>query len=307
MSEGPGPDAAVIQCYAPDGCCSPSPCDVTLDDLICQIRSLLPQGDIYNNTLATPGIPPNPGGAIMVCAYKVDCEQLVSGGCCDNDAIYCTDTPVAPQLAVVDSYSAATYEAVQALCQMLRELDPCTAELTIKLWAKRFGIDAPPCEPMWSDHVLSKMMCVMLQMRWRQMNWDTITYLAGLFGAEIAATFAGDMNCGPTGWWTMARDNAVCEPQSNRQEVLRITPTCIGTPLSINIVIRPGPIQVPANCNLAIEGGTLPHDPELYEAFKWLLPKILPQPAYYCIYEENVADCISIDAINTAPSPVRCH
>ena len=306
MPEASGPDIAEIQCYEPDGCCGPSACSINLDDFLCQIRSLLPEGDVYNNTLATPTQSAFPGGAILVCAYKVNCEQLVSGGCCASDAIYCTDTPVAPQLAVVDSYAATVYGAVEALCQMLRELDPCKAELTIRLWAARFGIDTPPCHPMWSDSVLSKMVCVMLQMRQHQMNWEFLTYLAGLFGAEMAEFFAGDMNCGPTGFWTMARDNAGCA-QSNRQELLRMIPQCATIPLSINIVTRPGPIQVWENCNLAVTGTTLPHDPELYEAWKWLLPKILPQPAYYCIYEQNLADCISVDAINTAPSPERCH
>ena len=238
---------------------------------------------------------------------RVGCEQLIFGGCCPDEIICAIDEPIAPQLAVVDSYAAVTYEAIVALCAMLKELDPCTAEQTLKQWAERFGIEpCGPCEPMWSDKVLAFLICLLLQMRHRVVNFAYLEELARMFGAELVITFAGDFNCGPGGWWTMARDVAVCPHPSTVGEVIRVMPTCIAPPPSINIVIRPGDITTPDNCNLGRVSATLPHDPEMYRAFKCLLPKILPQPAYYCIYEEDIANCISIDEIRDAPKPTPC-
>src|SRR5262245_60730230 len=118
-----GPDVAGIKCYTPDGCCGPSPCDVTLEQFICQVRSLLPEGDIYNATrIATnPDAATANKGAITVGCAEVGDEQLVFGGCCGDDVSCAVGEPIAPQLAVVDSYSAVAYEAVVALCAMLRE------------------------------------------------------------------------------------------------------------------------------------------------------------------------------------------
>jgi hypothetical protein len=315
-----GPDIPAIQCRTPDGCCGPSPCDLTLDQFICQIRSLLPPGDIYNNTVPYAATPPINRGAITVGCSQVGCEQLIFGGCCDDETIFCTTgEPVAPQLAVVDSYATVAYGSVESLCEMLKELDPCTAKLTLHQWAARLGITAPdPCEPMWSDKVLAILVCLMLQLKNHVMNWSYLMKLAHSFGADMALYFAGDMNCGPTGWWTMARDAPVCDPQpppcatendapSERQEIMRLNPPCQSPPLSLNIVIAPTEITPIQNCNLALTPITLPHDPELYEAWKWLLPRILPQPALYCIYEQNEADCIGIGMPVPYTSPTRTY
>lgn len=299
---GTGPDIPAIQCYTPDGCCGPSACDFTEDQFICQVRSLLPPGDIYNNTLAPAKAPVENHGAVTIGCVHVGCEQLILGGCCE-DRILCDDEPVAPQLAVVDSYAAVAFGAVEALCAMLRELDPCTADITLHQWAARFGITpAQPCDPMWSDKVLAFLVCLLPTLRFHVMNWDFLTRLAAMFGAQMSMHYAGDFNCGPVGWWTMARtpvckdDPGPCaDPRPSQGEQMgRIIPPCVPPPPSLNIVMQPSDIVLPPNCNFPPAQTTKPHDPELYEAWKWLLPKILPQPALYCFYEADPANCITM-------------
>ena len=110
------------------------------------------------------------------------------------------------------------------------------------------------------------------------------------------------MNCDDAfanGWWTMARDRAECpQPAACPPEakppyyppIVRLVPGCEGLPLSLNLILNPGDISLPDNCNLPPPHKALPHDPELYEAFKWLLPRILPQPVLWCIYQKGVPD-----------------
>ena len=302
-----GPDIPGIYCYTPDGCCGPSPCAIDEDEFICQIRSLLPEGDLYNNTL-----PPSPpaseltglNGSYMICTFKIGCEQLILGGCCGEDLIIpCNYYVSAPQLAVVDSFSAVAWQAVVALCQMLRELDPCTADVTLRAWARRFGIEYPYCDGDWSDEVLAALICIMQQISQHVINLEFLQMLAARFGSTFVIYAAGDMNCGPLGWWTMARDTPVCPPKVicppnspparfDAGMPMRLTPTCVPKPLSLNIVLCPGDIVFPDNCNDPHVPDRLPHDPELYAAFKWLLPKILPPSVYWCIYECDEADCI---------------
>lgn len=299
-----GPDIAAIQCRPPDGCCGVSPCAIDEDEFICQIRSLLPEGDVFNTTLP-PSLPPAltaPAGAITVGCSIVGCEQLVFGGCCDDEAV-CDVVPVAPQIAVVDAFASAAHGAVAALCQMLRELDPCTADLTLRKWGERFGITHPDCNGEWSDEVLATLICVMLQIRLHVINLEYLTTLAKLFGAEFVIRNAGDMNCGPDGWWTMARDRNECPPpvtcgddapprRFDSGQSLRLDPTCISLPDSLNLILSPGDIYLPPNCNYPPVPDHLPHDPERYEAFKWLLTRILPQPVFWCIYERDAENCI---------------
>lgn len=302
MTDTTGPDIAGIYCYTPDGCCAPSPCRISEEEFICQVRQLLPEGEIYNTTLATtPQTGMNPANsAITVGCARVGCEQLVFGGCCD-DNIVCTDEPWAPQLAVVDSFAATAYGSIQALCDMLKELDSCTADLTLKRWADRMGLlDPGYCKDQWSDKVLAVLICYIPQISGRVMNWEALQIIAARFGAQLVLHAAGDFNCGPIGWWTMAREQQGC-PEFYRcppdrimapDPIARLTPTCLGTPDSLNLVISPADISLPPNCNFPPVPDTLPHDPELYEAFKWLLPKILPQPVFWCVYERDEADCI---------------
>jgi len=300
-----GPDEPAIQCYTPDGCCGPSACDVTEEDFICKIRALLPEGQIYNNT----ALASRPGstaildlGTITICDNKIGCEQLIFGGCCEQISIPCDDDPALPQLALIDAFAAVGFSAVEALCVLLRELDPCTAQLTIRQWAQRYGIEYPdPCAGTWSDEVLALLICLMWRIRFRVRNWDYLTELAAFFGAQMVMHYAGDMNCGPLGWWTMARDAAVCPPKTAcpdevlkpQPELIPLVPTCYSVGMSLNIVMWPGQRVLPANCNLPSVPSPQPHDPELYEVWKWLLPQLLPPGPLYCIYQRDPANCIT--------------
>jgi hypothetical protein len=301
-----GPDQPQDQCRVPDGCCGPTPCDVTLENFICQIRALLPEGQVYNNVLeATPRERPLGAlGAITVCDNLIGTDQLIIGGCCGDD-ILCDDDPPLPQLALIDSFSAVAYGAVQALCTMLRELNPCTAQLTVHEWARRYGIDYPdPCDGQWSDQVLSLLICLLLRLRFEVRNWDFFVQLGAFFGADMLVRYAGQFDCPgehPSGWWTMARDGdqcpaiAPCPPQElpPRARLMRLVPTCQGPQLSLNIVMWPRDNRiVPGNCNLPAVASPQPFDPELYEVWKWLLPQLLPPGPYYCVYERDEANCI---------------
>jgi len=294
-----GPDIAPIKCYERDTCCGPSPCAIDADEFMCQIRSLLPEGDPWNNTRPAAPEPAVNQGAITVGCARVGCEQLVFGGCCADD-IPCEDLPAAPQLAVVDSFSAVAYSAVVALCKMLPELDPCTAEETVRRWAARFGIGLPePCGEPFSDHVLAILVCLFVRLPHEIINMALLKELAAAFGVDFVVRDAGDMNCGPLGWWTMARDRPECPeavlcppgPPDN-QPLIRMVACSPTPPLSLNFVLSPTDIRLPDNCNLPPNPAVLPHDPELYEAFKWLLPRILPQQILACVYERDPANCI---------------
>jgi hypothetical protein len=302
MIDPSGPDLPAIQCYQVDGCCGPSPCAITQDDFVCQVRSLAPEGDIYNNT--QPAVLPTiqNRGAVTVGCAKVGCEQLVLGSCCIEPTIPCViDDPVAPQLAVIDSFAVSAYGAVQALCAMLLELDPCTAQVTIKCWAQRFNIAYPdPCAATgWSQGLLAFLICLITQLRYNVVNMDFLTELAARFGATFIIRYAGDLNCGPGGWWTLARDAPECPPLTacppDASVSTRNTPMvlpfqgCYTVQPSLNIILSPANITIPSNCNLPGAGApvTLPHDAELYSAFKWLLPQLLPATALWCVYDNN--------------------
>lgn len=295
-----GPDVAGIQCWLPENCCFPSPCSVSEWEFICAVRSLLPEGEIYNNTQRPADNPVRNVGAITVGCARVGCEQLVLGGCCE-DRILCDDDPVSPQLAVVDAYAAAAFGVAQALCKMLSELDPCSADLTLRHWGRRFGlVSDDACAPQWSDSVLRTLLCIMLEIRQRVITWEYLQQLAHRFGADIRLHAAGDFNCGPIGWWTMARDREDCpapetcppEPSLPPSPWIRMEATCLTPPDSINLVLCPSDIVIPDNCNRPTTQSIFRHDEELYAAFKWLLPHILPQPVFWCIYECDPENCI---------------
>jgi hypothetical protein len=133
------------------GCCAPSPCMVSKDDVICAVCSLLPEGEIYNNTRVPFDALTGVVVAVTVGCSKVGYEQLILGGC-GEEHILCTGAPVAPQLAVIDSFGAVVYGVVEALCRALRELDPCSSDLTLQFWVRRFGlVTDDPCGLRWSD------------------------------------------------------------------------------------------------------------------------------------------------------------
>lgn len=323
-----GPDVPGIHCYVPDGCCGPNICDIDRDTFICQIRSLLPEGEIFNNTRKPQGEPPRNVGTVTVGCARVGCEQLIFGGCCD-DTIFCDDDPVAPQLAVVDAFAAAAYRVIEALCKMMPELDPCTAQQFVERWAGRMGVtrntpEYDPCGPEFSYRILAFLICFVLQLRYNRqnaVNWEYLTMIANRMGADIKLRYAGDMNGVANtdeeylgGWWSMARDQPVCPPREpcppdpkaelgaeydqrlggQALDPVACAPPNENSPLSLNIVICPSDIIVPANCNLPLEQqkSPLPHDPELYDAFWWLLPQLLPKGPLYCLYECCPADCI---------------
>jgi len=304
MTSDLGPDVPAILCYIPDGCCGPSPCDVDEGRFICQVRSLLPEGDLYNTAMPTD--PPENElagiGAMTVGCSKVGCEQLVFGSCCEQVTIPCDTSQVVPQVALIDAFAAVAFTAMQALCQILKEFDPCTAQLTLKRWGQRFGlVSDSPCDPQWSDDVLHALLCEMMRTRQAIVNWDYLVALAARFGATITMRAAGDFSdCGPSGWWTMARDVTECNAVTTCPEGIapspwagpwmRLTPTCETGPDSLNLILSPADIIPPPNCNLPSE--TSPHDPDLYAALKWLLPKLLPPNVLWCVYEAQPQECI---------------
>ena len=105
------------------------------------------------------------------------------------------------------------------------------------------------------------------------MNLEFLEEIARRFGAKITIREVGAINCGPMGWFTGCPTD---KPP--------LQPGCVGPmPRTLDIVTEPIDIQLRENCNLPPHDRILPHDPELYAAFNWLLPKILPQPAYYCM------------------------
>jgi len=46
----------------------------------------------------------------------------------------------------------------------------------------------------------------------------------------------------------------------------------------------------PQNCNRPVPSPQ-PYDPDIYDAFLWLLPRILPKPVRWCIYECDAMQC----------------
>ena len=101
----------------------------------------------------------------------------------------------------------------------------------------------------------------------------------------------------------MARDrndcppNPTCPPEAYHitPPLIRMHPECETLPDSLNLVVCRAEVRLLDNCNLPpIPKPILPHDPELFDAFMWLLPKILPQPVFWCIYlcSPDAPDCI---------------
>lgn len=300
-----GPDEPAIYCWPPDGCCGPSPCVLTEEEFVCAIRALLPEGEPWNNTRSyIPSQPQHKGATTVGCA-RVGCEQLVFGGCCDT-AILCEDEPpLAPQLAVVDAFGAVAYGVVQALCAMLRELDPCTATYTLPRWAERLGVINPdPCGPGWSDQILAFLVCLYVRLRYQVWNAETLSRFAGLFGVCITLREPGHFNCdGPgQGWWTMARTNSspcppvrTCDGSFPVPPLIRLVPQCYEPEdLSLNVILCPCEIVVPPNCNLRPVVSPRPHDPVLYQLFKeWLLPELLPPSlGSVCYIDCDPANCV---------------
>lgn len=328
-----GPDIPGIHCWVPEGCCGASPCDVDEHEFLCALRSLLPEGDIYNNTRQATLEPPRTrgsvtkigcaqigeceeegfgdcpprqlpglGGTVTIGCARVGCQQLIFGGCCE-DQEFCNDDPIAPQLAVVDAYGAVAYGVFRAMCAMERESDPCTAsaDLTLERWGRRLGLVTDDlCTHQWSKETLAFLVCVMFRIKYLILNWENLQMIAGMFGADIRIRAAGDMNC-EVGWITMARDRNHCPPDPTcppgrervTQPFMRIGPgdECQSLPPSLNIILCPTERRFPENCNMPPRPSTLPHDDEVYQAFLWLLPRILP-PGFWCFYNCDADECV---------------
>src|SRR3954454_3110851 len=133
-----GMDVPGIACHTPDGCgCGPDPCAISLEDFICAVRQLLPEGEPYRPSKAPGTTPVQNSGATVICddtpnvVGSPGCagEQLIVGGCWGDDRpVACGEEETAPQLAVIDSFAAVLYGFVQALCKALCELDQCCAK-----------------------------------------------------------------------------------------------------------------------------------------------------------------------------------
>ena len=246
-------------------------------------------------------------GATAVCDNQVGSEscsgeQLIVGSCCP-DSIQCVMEETAPQLAVIDSFAAVLYRTVKALCVLLCELDPCCATRTLDAWARRFGIvryDEQGCEQPFPNHVLALLVCLFGRLRHEVMNLENLERLAALFGAQVTLRYAGSFNCPPYGWWSMARDlDASCEravvgcgkPVAPLRVVEMFACESI-KPESINIIVCPAERTWDENCNMPVPTSPKPHDPEIYKAFLWLLPRVLPPFVRWCVYECNPNDCI---------------
>jgi hypothetical protein len=312
--ETTGGDTPGIACYTPDGCgCGPGPCAITLDDFICAVRQLLPEGEPYRPSKAPAGNPVENSGATVICDETPNIvgspgcaggEQLIHGGCCsDGGPIACVEEEIAPQLAVVDSFAAVLYGFVQALCKALCELDPCCAKDTLNRWAERFGIvrtDAQGCVVPFPDPVLSFLVCIYFQLKDVVFNLKSLEDLGRLFGARVEMQYAGAFNCSYYGhYWHMARNvdatcqegrPAACGPATRLpQRTVPLVP-CETTPDSINVLLCPTERIFPANCNTG-QRPPLPYDPEYLEAFRWLLGKILPSSVFWCVYDCKHFDC----------------
>lgn len=203
MQQGPF-DLSNVKCYAPEGCCPPDPCAITKEDLICAIRTLLPEGPVFNPAIAGDPLTPSPSPPGVGC-FPVGCSVVCDGAEVPNEP--CTDTPQQMQINTVDVFAATTYTALQAYCCMLRELDPCTAVNTVDRWLERYGVLRSPCDAEWSADLKSMILCLISKLSNNfVLNKRNLESLAAYFGVTVKIYNAGDFNCdGIPGMWTLDR------------------------------------------------------------------------------------------------------
>lgn len=301
-------DTANIQCYVPTGCCVLDPCKVTVEDFICAIRSLLPEGPLFTTTLpgAPPPTPPAPPG---VGCYTVGCTVV-----CDGLEILdpqCTNDPQHMQINLTDVYAATAFTAVEALCDMLRELDPCTADTTVDCWLARYGVRFGDCDPVWGADTKKLLLCLLAKLSHGYvLNKATLDAVAAYFGVVARIFNAGDFNCtGIPGRWTLGRSRRngtpvacipvdSCDPDSEvlppGPQPLTFNPPCT-IPPTIDIVICQAETAVPGNCLLPGVGYTVAPSAELFDAFEWLLKRMLSRGVDICVYRCEDAPCLEID------------
>lgn len=339
MQNGPF-DYSNVKCYVPTGCCPIDPCKVSLDDFICAVRALLPPGAVFNTTAApieppVPVLPPGVGCITVGCDPV--CGAPVPDPECDND-------PRAPQLAIVDAFAATSFTAVEALCCMLVELDPCTAQSTVDRWLARYGVPQGACDPTWSIEVKALLLCMLSKVSHNfVLNKKNLDALGSYFGVNVRIFNSGEFNCGGLpGLFTLARTRGVCTPSETlpcttlyspligrdsaglyqyllgkkddgtygrlvngfendysdiimelrrKNSSIKFNPPCAPPP-SLDLVVCQTETTVLSNCLLPGPGYTVTPTQELYEAFLWLLNRLISAGTDICIYRCEDVPCL---------------
>lgn len=304
MQQGPF-DFSNVKCYEKTGCCPVSPCDISLDDFICSVRALLPPGEVFNTTAprTSASVTQAPG----VGCFTVGCAP-VCGESIDDPA--CDDEPPAPQIGMVDAFAATAYTAVEALCCMLKELDPCTAQTTVERWLARYGVPPSACAPTWSDETKALLLCLLAKVSHNfVLNKRNLDALAAYFGTTVSIFDAGDLNCGGLpGLFTFYRRLGQCTPRSTlpcvegdaseiivnmRAKNFRVQfDSACKPPPPIDLVVCQQETHVETNCLLPGAGYTVTPTQELYDAFLWLLDRLVSSGVNICVYRCEDVPCL---------------
>lgn len=299
---GPWWDDVGINCRPVDGDCTLSPCVVTEQDFICALRSLAPEGAVFDLTYdASAATPVNVLPSGVVCGYTVGCEQKVLDASCPPDSEpACDPAPAKPQVSIIDSYAAVAYSVLESLCAALKELDPCTADVTAQCWLERFGFPQRPCADPWPKYVAQRVACAIAALQaGALLTGPYLSQIAGRFGATVQFQLAGDFNCNPAGVWLLGRDRfprgAECPPSDScdpdsppaiapRGQIINLQPPCTTPPVSLNLIVCRDVIRSYTNCldpyPDPLEGT---FDEVLFQAFLELIKMILPRQADICV------------------------
>lgn len=303
MQQGPF-DLSNVKCYEPEGCCPLDPCKITQDDLICAIRTLLPEGPVFNPAIAGGPLTPQPAPPGVGC-FTAGCGTVCDGA--EVPVETCTDSPQQMQINTVDVFAATAFTAIQAFCCMLKELDPCTSVTTVERWLERYGVLRSACDPTWSPELKSMILCLMSRLSNNFiLNKKSLEALAAYFGVTVQIYNAGDFNCdGVPGMWTLDRGRirggtpTGCAPVDAcagggvigpLPSLVPLQQACVTLP-SIDVVVCQAETVVPSNCLLPGTGGPVQPSTELYDAFFWLMDRIMPMNADICFYRCEDTPC----------------
>lgn len=303
MQQGPF-DLSNIKCHVPTGCCPLDPCKVTLEDFICAVRTLLPEGPLFSPAIAGAPLPEPPGSPGVGC-LPVGCAPVCDGTAVPEET--CTSTPQQMQINLTDSFAATAFTALEAYCCMLRELDPCTATSTVDRWLQRYGVPQGACDPVWSTELKQLLLCLLSRISNNfVLNKKNLEAVAAYFGVEVKIYTAGDFNCGGIpGLWTLGRGRfrggtpTPCAPLDSCEgsdplgplpASLSLFPPCATLP-SIDVVACQAETVVPANCLLPGAGGTVQPSAPLYDAFFWLMERVVPMNVDICFYRCEDTPC----------------
>jgi len=344
MQQGPF-DISNVKCYEPVGCCPLDPCKVTKEDFICAVRTLLPEGPLFNPAIAGDPLP-EPVGTLGVGCLTVGCQPVCGEGAIPDPG--CTDTPQQMQINMVDVYASTAFTSLEAYCCMLKELDPCTAVNTVDRWLERYGVLRTECDPEWTPEIKSLLLCMLSRVSNNfVLNKRNLDALAAYFAVKVTIYTPGDFNCGPEiGGWTLYRGRSqggtptgcrvedACDgsyqyllglndsltyerllgsngflylPLQGRgdespveekfpserasQSFVRWGSACVTLP-SIDLVVCQAETVVPANCLLPGAEGPVEPSADLYEAFLWLLNRLVGLNVDICIYRCDDAPCL---------------